>query len=57
MLPRYALGNWWSRYHDYTDAEYTELMDRMKREDLPFSVAVLDMDWHVTDVEPRYGKG
>ncbi len=57
MLPRYAYGNWWSRYHDYTDKEYTELVDRFKAEDLPFSVAVLDMDWHVTKVDPKYGRG
>jgi len=57
MLPRYAYGNWWSRYHDYTDKEYTELVDRFRAEDFPFSVAVLDMDWHITKVDPKYGKG
>ena len=48
MLPAYALGNWWSRYHKYTQAEYEELIDRFKNEDVPFSVAVIDMDWHTT---------
>ena len=57
MLPRYAYGNWWSRYHDYTDEEYTALVERFRAEDLPFSVAVLDMDWHITKVDPKYGKG
>ena len=57
MLPRYSYGNWWSRYHDYTADEYTELVDRFRTEDLPFSVAVLDMDWHITKVDPKYGKG
>lgn len=57
MLPRYALGNWWSRYHAYTDEEYLSLMDRFREEDIPFSVAVLDMDWHITKVDPKYGRG
>ena len=57
MLPRYALGNWWSRYYAYTAEEYLTLMDRFKAEDMPFSVAVLDMDWHITEVDPKYGAG
>jgi hypothetical protein len=58
LLPRWALGNWWSRYHRYTDAQYLELMDRFAADDLPFSVAVVDMDWHHVDsVPPRFGNG
>ena len=50
MLPAYALGNWWSRYYAYTQEEYIDLMERFKEEDIPFSVAVIDMDWHTTKV-------
>ncbi len=50
MLPAYALGNWWSRYYKYTQEGYIALMERFKREDIPFSVAVVDMDWHLVDV-------
>lgn len=57
MLPRYALGNWWSRYYPYSEQGYLELMDRFEKEGLPFSVAVIDMDWHVTDIDPKYGSG
>lgn len=57
MLPRYALGNWWSRWYPYTDESYLALFDRFQKEDYPFSMAVLDMDWHITDVDPKYGKG
>ena len=58
LLPRYALGNWWSRYYRYTEESYMELMNRFEAEKLPFSVAVIDMDWHlVDDVDPKYGKG
>lgn len=57
MLPRFALGNWWSRYHPYTQREYTDLMKRFKKEQIPFSVAVIDMDWHYVEIEPKYGSG
>ncbi|WP_423463703.1 TIM-barrel domain-containing protein [Promicromonospora sp. MS192] len=55
-LPRWALGNWWSRYHPYSDESYLALMDRFDEEGVPFSVAVIDMDWHrVGSVPPEYG--
>lgn len=57
LLPRYALGNWWSRYHAYTQEEYLALMDRFAKERLPFSVAVIDMDWHYVDLDEKYGSG
>lgn len=51
-------GNWWSRYHKYTETEYKELVERFEKEEVPFSVAVVDMDWHlVEDVPPVYGSG
>ena len=57
LLPRYALGNWWSRYHPYSADEYLGLMDRFAAEGVPLSVAVLDMDWHLVDIDPRHGSG
>ncbi|AEO67265.1 glycoside hydrolase family 31 protein [Thermothielavioides terrestris NRRL 8126] len=57
LLPRWALGNWWSRYHAYTAAEYLELMDRFRRESIPLNVAVIDMDWHKVDIPRKYGSG
>ena len=58
VLPRWALGNWWSRYYPYSADDYLALMDRFDKERLPFSVAVLDMDWHpVEEVDPAYGSG
>ena len=57
MLPRFALGNWWSRYHKYTEETYMALMDRFQEERVPFSVAVIDMDWHLVDIDPKYGSG
>ncbi|GAO19506.1 uncharacterized protein UV8b_06594 [Ustilaginoidea virens] len=46
VLPRWALGNWWSRYHPYTADEYLGLMDAFASRQVPLSVAVVDMDWH-----------
>lgn len=57
MLPRYAFGNWWSRYYAYSESEYKQLMMRFIEEKIPFSVAVLDMDWHITNVPEKYGRG
>ena len=45
-VPRWMLGNWWSRYYAYSADEYLGLMDRFQTEGVPLSVAVVDMDWH-----------
>ena len=55
MVPRYALGNWWSRYHAYTQQEYLDLMDRFIEKEIPFTVATIDMDWHWVDVKGKFG--
>jgi len=57
LLPRFALGNWWSRYHPYTASSYEALLERFATEGVPFSVSVVDMDWHVVDVDPALGSG
>ncbi|KAL3474040.1 glycosyl hydrolases family 31-domain-containing protein [Aspergillus californicus] len=46
-IPRFSLGNWWSRYYAYHQDEYVALMDKFQTEGIPLSVAVLDMDWHL----------
>ncbi len=46
MLPRYVLGNWWSRYYIYTDKTYLALLEKFEENDVPISVATIDMDWH-----------
>lgn len=47
LLPRWSLGNWWSRYYEYTTDSYLELMDTFRKDGIPLSVAVIDMDWHL----------
>jgi alpha-glucosidase (family GH31 glycosyl hydrolase) len=49
MLPRWALGNWWSRYWDYSQDELRQRVEEFQEYDLPLSVCMIDMDWHVVD--------
>ena len=56
LIPRYALSNWWSRYKAYTQEEYLSLMDRFKEEEVPITVATVDMDWHWVDIKSKFGK-
>ncbi len=46
VIPRFAFGNWWSRYYAYTQREYLDLMDSFAEREIPFTVATVDMDWH-----------
>ncbi len=46
LIPRYALGNWWSRYYIYTDKEYLRLLNSFEEQEIPLTVATIDMDWH-----------
>jgi alpha-glucosidase (family GH31 glycosyl hydrolase) len=49
ILPRFALGNWWSRYWEYHQDELIDLMHDFHHHKVPLSVCVVDMDWHITD--------
>ena len=52
LVPRFALGNWWSRYYVYTDKSYLKLLNSFEENDIPLTVATIDMDWHYsTDME------
>jgi alpha-glucosidase (family GH31 glycosyl hydrolase) len=57
VIPRFALGNWWSRYYEYSEESYKELIQRFEAEEIPLSVAVIDMDWHLVDIDKRFGSG
>ena len=56
LIPRYALSNWWSRYKDYSQEEYLNLMDKFKEEEIPITVATVDMDWHWVKIKEKFGK-
>jgi len=49
ILPRFALGNWWSRYWEYHQDELIDLMKNFKQREIPISVCIVDMDWHITE--------
>ncbi len=57
LVPRHVLGNWWSRYWRYDQEGLLELLDGFSADRIPFSVAVIDMDWHIVDVDPELGTG
>ena len=50
LIPRYALGNWWSRNYAYDDNSLHELVRNFERKKIPLSVMVFDHDWHIRDV-------
>ena len=56
LIPRYALSNWWSRYKAYSQEEYLTLMDKFKEEEIPITVATVDMDWHWVKIREKFGK-
>lgn len=46
LIPRFALGNWWSKNNAYNDATLKELIDNFLKYEIPLSVILLDKDWH-----------
>lgn len=50
LLPRYALGNWWSRNIEYNASSLLALSSRFERRKIPISVFLLDKDWHYRNV-------
>eukprot|EP00871_Galdieria_phlegrea_P004532 jgi/Galph1/507/GphlegSOOS_G5197.1 len=53
LIPRYALGNWWSRYWRYSERELKNLILNFEKHKLPLSVCIIDMDWHIVDCDPK----
>ena len=47
LIPRWALGNWWSRYWAYSQDKLQALMQDFQDHDMPLSVCIVDMDWHI----------
>jgi hypothetical protein len=46
LIPRFALGGWWSRYWAYSEGDLKALVGDFERHGLPLDVLVIDMDWH-----------
>jgi hypothetical protein len=47
--PKYAFGVWYSKYWNYSDTEYRDLVQEYVDHRLPLDVLVIDMDWHITE--------
>ena len=47
FLPRYALGNWWSRDIPYQDEHIISLMNKFRMNGIPISVFLFDKDWSI----------
>ena len=48
LIPRWILGNWWSRYWAYTQDDLKQLINDFEAHEIPLSVCIIDMDWHLT---------
>lgn len=49
LIPRYALGNWWSRDYAYNTEQVQKLVANFEKYDIPISVFLFDKDWHITE--------
>lgn len=57
LIPRYALGNWWSKNDDYNDYSLKELLSNFEREEIPLSVLMLEKGWHTTNKNQKISSG
>lgn len=53
LIPRYALGNWWSRNVSYDDYSLKKLVDNFYEHEIPLSVIALDKDWHYRTIDNK----
>lgn len=51
MIPRYALGNWWSRDLDYKEEDILDLVNQFEKREIPLSVLLLDDSWHINQFQ------
>ncbi|MBR6998514.1 MAG: DUF5110 domain-containing protein, partial [Prevotella sp.] len=47
MPPLYALGYWYSKYQRYSQQDFINLTNEMRRNEIPIDVMIMDMDWHL----------
>lgn len=53
MIPRYALGIWWSKNDRYNATSLIKLFQRFAKEEIPISVLLLEKDWHIREYGNR----
>ena len=47
MPPLYALGYWYSKYQRYSQQDFLNLANEIRRNNIPIDVMIMDMDWHL----------
>lgn len=47
LIPRYALGNWWSKNETYKEEDIKEIINKFDEKQIPISVMLLDKSWHI----------
>lgn len=53
MLPRYALGNWWSKDFNYNDVELRKLTKEFIDHGIPVSLFYLNHEWHINKYKDK----
>ena len=46
LIPRYALGNWWSKNEAYDDTRIRKLVTEFNENEIPLSIVLLEKNWH-----------
>ena len=49
MPPLYIMGYWYSKYQQYTQQDFTDLVNEIQGHKIPIDVMIFDMDWHRSD--------
>ena len=55
MLPRWALGNFSSRFGYHTQKEVLETIDKFREEEIPVDAIILDLYWFGKDIKGTMG--
>lgn len=57
MPPMYAFGYWYSKYEEYSDEDFKNLVREMQNLNIPLDVMVVDMDWHYSGSDKDNNRG
>ena len=47
LFPKWSTGLVWSRWKDYTDKDYYDIIEGFRSRNIPLDAVILDMCWHV----------
>jgi len=50
LVPKYVLGNWWSRELPYSTEKVLEVVNKFEKNKIPLSVMLLEKDWHIRKI-------